>query len=165
MNSRRKTRQEVSLRTAGASDIPAIVTLIESASHEPWSVDLVTQVLADPGSWGHLAFLDETRPAGVVLARAAAGEAEILNLVVEPSLRRRGIGAILLAEAVGTARQRKAATLFLEVAVDNVAARHLYDGEGFKTVGRRADYYAHSADIRVDALIMQLDLITSYRLQ
>lgn len=153
----------ISLCAAARADVPAIVGLIESASHEPWSVDLVAQILADPTCWGCLAFVERSGPAGAVLARAAGGEAEILNLVVDPSLRRRGIGAILLAETIRLARQSNAAALFLEVAVDNVAARTLYDGAGFKTVGRRANYYAHSADIRVDALIMQLDLITSWR--
>lgn len=155
------TPLEPQLRAATRSDVPLIVGLIRSASHEPWSDTLVAQVLDDPGCWGCIAMTDGGRPVGVVLARAAGGEAEILNLVVDPDMRRRGAGAALLREAVRETRARGAAALFLEVAVDNIAARDLYAQAGFDTVGKRADYYAHSANVHVDALIMRLNLITS----
>lgn len=148
---------------ATTEDIPAIVGLIKASSHEPWSVDLVTQLMADPTCWGCVALAGGGKLVGVALARAAGGEAEILNLVVTPSQRRQGIGATLLAEIIRTTQQLTVTSLFLEVAVDNVAARDLYAGVGFATVGRRADYYEHGSDIRIDALIMRLDLITSGR--
>lgn len=156
-----KTSPEVVLRKAMPADIPVIVGLIEASSYEPWSIDLVTQVIADPTSWGCLAFAGGHEPAGTALARAAGGEAEILNLVVAPTRRRQRIGTVLLEEVIRTMRQQGIATLFLEVAIDNVAARNLYARAGFETVGRRADYYVHGADIRIDALIMRLHLITS----
>lgn len=157
------TAPAIALRDATPADVPVIVALIEAASHEPWSADLVDHVLADPANWGHVALSDGGRPVGAVLARAAADQAEILNLVVDPAERRRGIGTALLAEAVRVARQQNSAFIFLEVAVDNAAALALYGAAGFESVGRRPEYYRHSGDIRVDALIMQLDLITSRR--
>jgi len=161
MSRRRGLVPEISLRAATPADIPVIVGLIEASSHEPWSAHLVTQLMADPACWGCIALAGGAAPAGAALARTAGDEAEILNLVVEPSRRRRGVGATLLAEIVRTARHLEATALFLEVAIDNIAARNLYSGAGFTTVGRRADYYVHDSDIRIDALIMRLDLITS----
>lgn len=161
MSTQRGSAPEISLRAATRADIPAIVGLIEASSHEPWSSELVTQLIADPASWGCIALSGGAAPVGAALARAADGEAEILNLVVEPSRRRQGIGATLLAEIIRAARILNATALFLEVAIDNIAARNLYSGAGFTTVGRRADYYVHGSDIRIDALIMRLDLITS----
>lgn len=160
MRKQSEIRSLVTLRRATPADIPAIVGLIEASSHEPWSVELVTQLMGDPTSWGCIALAGGEEPTGAALARAAGGEAEILNLVVAPTHRRQGIGATLLAEIIHSVQRLEVATLFLEVAVDNMAARNLYAGAGFATVGRRADYYVHGSDIRIDALIMRLDLIT-----
>lgn len=156
-----KRRPPPSIRRLAKADIPAVVDLIEAGSHEPWSPALITQVLAEPTSWGSVALIDGGQPAGAVLARAVSGEAEILNLVVEPGQRRKGIGSALLARTVREAAGREAASLYLEVAVDNEPALALYASAGFRTVGSRPQYYTHAADIRVDALIMCLDLVTS----
>ncbi|HET8995878.1 MAG TPA: ribosomal-protein-alanine acetyltransferase, partial [Acetobacteraceae bacterium] len=52
------------------------------------------------------------------------------------------------------AHHRGAATLTLEVAVDNAAARRLYESTGFTQVGRRKRYYADGSD----ALVLQVAL-------
>jgi [ribosomal protein S18]-alanine N-acetyltransferase len=83
---------------------------------------------------------------GFVLARAAAGEAEILTLAVVPAARRQGVGSALLAGAMAAACARGAAEMFLEVAASNAAAHALYAGLGFTEVGRRPRYYADGAD-------------------
>ena len=68
-----------------------------------------------------------------------ADEAEILTVGVVPAARRRGIArrllAALLAEA---ARARRAPRCFLEVRVDNDAARALYAQRGLRRARRAA---------------------------
>jgi ribosomal-protein-alanine N-acetyltransferase len=59
--------------------------------------------------------------------------------------------ADLLAEAV----RRGAREAFLEVRVDNAAARALYRREGFEDVGVRRGYYDAG---RVDAVTMRKEL-------
>ena len=51
-----------------------------------------------------------------------------------------------------------AETLFLEVAVDNVAALGLYTALGFAETGRRKAYYARAGGPAADALILRVDL-------
>ena len=82
---------------------------------------------------------------GFVLARAVAGEAEILSIGVVPAHRRKGLGRRLLSTAAVEARRRGAARLFLEVASDNAPALALYRRAGFAKVGRRAGYYHRPA--------------------
>ena len=91
---------------------------------------------------------------GMLLARVAADEAEVLTLAVLPALRRQGLGRALLQAAMAEARRRGAASMTLEVAVDNVAARDLYTSAGFTQVGRRRRYYANGAD----ALVLRVGL-------
>jgi len=90
---------------------------------------------------------------GFVLGRMAVDEVELLTLVVAPDARRRGAGRALLARFEDTACDRGAVAAFLEVAADNVAGRALYDGAGWRVVGRRTGYYEG-----VDAVLMRKGL-------
>ncbi|RMD61246.1 MAG: GNAT family N-acetyltransferase, partial [Alphaproteobacteria bacterium] len=97
-------------------------------------------------------------PAGFVLMRAAAGEAEILSLGVAPLWRRHGIGRVLLRAAMATAQAMAATRLFLEVAQDNRAARALYVSEGFTAVGCRPAYYRRGPGLATAAVVFRRDL-------
>ena len=90
---------------------------------------------------------------GFLLVRAVADEAEILTLGVAPDRRRVGVGGSLLSAATRFLMEQGVRRLFLEVAVDNDAARRLYEARGFATVGRRPAYLPGPAGAR-DALVM-----------
>jgi ribosomal-protein-alanine N-acetyltransferase len=83
---------------------------------------------------------------GLALLRVTADEAEILTIGVIPAVRRQGIARALLADAISRVRAMGVRTVFLEVGVRNRAALALYEGAGFKEVGRRRNYYASGED-------------------
>ena len=56
-------------------------------------------------------------------------------------------------------RNAGARTLFLEVGVDNPAARSLYEAQGFCAVGERRAYYQRSRGPAADGIVMRLTLI------
>jgi ribosomal-protein-alanine N-acetyltransferase len=116
---------------------------------ERWGADAFALQLGLPGAFGWIA--DE---GGMVLARTAADEAEILTLAVDPAQRRRGLGRRLLACAMRTAAERGARHMLLEVGEANQAARALYACAGFLEVGRRRRYYRDGSD----ALILRATL-------
>ena len=95
---------------------------------------------------------------GFLLARALAGDAEVLTLAVRPEARGRGVGSRLLATFLTEAAARGAARAFLEVAADNAVARRLYARHGFAEVGRRRDYFTRTGGGTVDAVVMARDL-------
>lgn len=74
----------------------------------------------------------------LVLRPTAGGEAEILNIAVDPASRRQGIAARLLASAA----LDRFDEVYLEVRESNSAARRLYAGFGFTESGIRPNYYA-----------------------
>jgi len=113
---------------------------------ERWGADTFAMQLALPGVYGLIA-----DAAGFVLARAVAGEAEILTIAVHPEARRQGIGRRLLAAAAEGALLRDAGELFLEVSCENSAALALYKAAGFIQVGLRVRYYPDGSD----ALVMR----------
>ena len=150
---------EFTIGDATPFSAPLISALAEIASGDAWSVDVVAKFLALPGSFGLIA-QEVSQPLGFLLAQMAADEAEIVNIAVAPPARRRGIGAALVAEAAARARKGGAQKMFLEVASDNIAARALYERQGFIQAGMRPDYYHRGAVSNMDALILRLDLIT-----
>jgi ribosomal-protein-alanine N-acetyltransferase len=116
---------------------------------EAWSAGVLAGQLAQPGCF---ALLDPA--GGMLLARLAADEAEILTLAVAPKARRGGIGLALVGAAMRRAAAAGAAAMFLEVASTNAPARALYARAGFVRVGRRARYYANGGD----ALVLRAEL-------
>jgi ribosomal-protein-alanine N-acetyltransferase len=116
---------------------------------EAWSRDVMLLHLELPQTVGLL-----HAGGGMILARVAADEAEILTLAVDPARRRQGIGAALLRAAMERAAGMGATAMFLEVAVTNQAARALYAAHGFTEAGLRRRYYADGTD----ALILRSTL-------
>jgi ribosomal-protein-alanine N-acetyltransferase len=116
---------------------------------ERWGADAMALQLGLPGAFG----LIDPR-GGMVLARVAADEAEILTIAVLPALRRQGIGRALLDAAAAQAAGRGAVALFLEVSAANHPAQALYAACGFERVGHRRRYYPDGAD----ALILRRPL-------
>ena len=139
--------------TIGHSEI--IATLHDLSCPKPWSSDEFTTLLTQPGVAAWLGVNDE--PAGFILVRAAADEAEILTFAVAPDHRRRGLGKLLLAAACTALRAAGTNRFFLEVAADNAAAIALYHQLGFEPCGTRRAYY-HAADKTADAVVMALAL-------
>lgn len=139
---------------AGAAHAAVLAALHAESIVPPWSTETFATLLGQPGVAGWIA-TDNEEPVGLLLARAAADEAEILTLAVLPRMRRRGIAAHLMAQLVVWAVPAKATRLFLEVAEDNVAARALYERSGFINAGRRKDYYAPGRD----ALLLTRELM------
>lgn len=128
----------------------ALAVLHEAAfPDDPWPGSAFAALLDNPTTFG---FLDPA--GGLVIARAVAGEAEILTIGVAPPARRRGLARALLAAALAAARARGAETVFLEVEADNAAAIALYRAAGFIAAGRRRDYYGAGRD----ALLFSLRL-------
>jgi ribosomal-protein-alanine N-acetyltransferase len=146
------------LETVGAGQAAALARLHATSFTPPWSAADIAGLLDGPGGFGLAAFDDAETPQAFILARAIAGEAEILTLAVAPARRREGLARALVEAAAGSAAVLAAESLFLEVAADNAGAIGLYRAAGFAEVGRRRGYYPRSGAPAVDALIMRRDL-------
>lgn len=139
------------IERAGPAHAAALAEIHHAAfpPGQRWGADAMVLQLELPGVF----VLFDPRGA-MVMARVAAGEAEILTLAVLPEHRRQGLARTLLEAATAEAAAHGATVLFLEVATRNDAARTLYASLGFVEVGRRRGYYADGDD----ALVMRRDL-------
>ena len=84
---------------------------------------------------------------------ALGGEADLINLAVDPARRRRGVGRRLVGVARAFCRARRIPLLWLRVRASNRGARAFYRRCGFQMVGRFRGYYD---DQREDAILMAL---------
>lgn len=155
------SRRDYALEPLSVADAAAISALHREDFVRPWTDGEFATLLSQDTVFGFTARevgQGAKPPVGFVLARLAAGEAEILTVAVPPWARRRGIAKALMAAALSTARELGAATAFLEVDVDNAPAVALYEGLGFERAGLRKAYYDRGGAGRADALVMRLDL-------
>jgi len=76
----------------------------------------------------------------------AVGEAELLRIAVHPEARGRSLGRRLLRATTEAMAGFGITELHLEVRVSNVAARHLYETEGWLAAGLRKGYYRDGED-------------------
>jgi ribosomal-protein-alanine N-acetyltransferase len=134
-----------------SGDTAPLAVLHAACFPDAWDAAAITALLVTPGTF---VFRSDD---GFVMARAVAGEAEILTLAVVPQARGRGLGRALLQAAIVKAKALGAQAMFLEVGTDNPAALALYAGLGFTKVGDRKAYYASGSGGR-DALVLRLPL-------
>ena len=145
----------IRLRPAEVADAELLASLHGATMPKSWERSFFEQVITSPGGFAVVAEAHEAA-LGFALARAVAGEAEILSIGVLPAYRQNGVGARLLREAAIRASALGAATLFLEVDENNHAARKLYDAHRFAATGRRKDYYGGEGG--GDALLLRSTL-------
>ena len=117
----------------------------------PWTRDQLAAQMSD-SMYIFLAAEDESgRAVGYVGLMYVLDEGYISNVAVSPSRRREGIADMLLTELYARAKAKKLSFLTLEVRESNLAARRLYEKNGFETVGKRKNYYEKPTE---DAILM-----------
>ena len=103
---------------------------------EAWTRNGYRAELADTRHRHYLAAEDDAHTllgwAGVLVVQTTA---EILTVGVVPAARRRGVARQLVTALLDQAVHRGADEAFLEVRVDNPAARALYTAHGFVEIG------------------------------
>ena len=148
-----KPGTHITIRQASVSEAQILSALHAECFDNAWSPSEFAKLMAMPGAATYLA-LEGDEPLAFLLARQAAGEAEILTIGTRPFARRRGIAKKLMSHLAHELRQVGLVQLFIEVAADNGAARALYEREDFAVTGKRKAYYEKPGGQREDAIVM-----------
>jgi ribosomal-protein-alanine N-acetyltransferase len=136
-------------------DLPTILTLERGAEGPHWSEDQFREAIAGGGGavrrrvfvWDEVGF-----SVGMVLAVGGVAEGELEHVVVKAEARRAGVGRALCDAVVGWTRELGCERVRLEVRAANPAVR-MYEGLGFRVVGRRKGYYQGPVE---DAVLMEM---------
>lgn len=137
-------------------DLDEVMRIEELSFSTPWSRAFFESELANPVSYPYTERLrrgGRDRCAAYVVFWIVSGEGHILNLAVDPGLRRCGIAKRLLVFVLRFFTDRGVEEVFLEVRENNAAAISLYQGFGFETLFVRKRYYGDE-----DAIVMRRSL-------
>ena len=130
------------------SHVTAVAELERQNFSEPWPEIAVRSELTNKlALW--LVALDGEAGGGYVGSQTVLQEADMMNIAVADTHRRRGIARALVEELI---RQLDAYQLSLEVRSSNAPAIALYEALGFVQVGLRKNYYRKPKE---DALILR----------
>lgn len=159
---------ELSFMPMQASDLDQVLS-IENISHiHPWTRGNFSDSLS-AGHWAYCirpagaqldfapgSYLDESVLWAYCILYPAVDELHLLNITVDPKLRKLGLGARIMSAIEGVAFEQNMARVILEVRPSNNPALALYKKLGYEQIGMRKNYYPAS-DIdgnREDAIVM-----------
>jgi ribosomal-protein-alanine N-acetyltransferase len=148
---------EILVSRAGPYDPPSMAAIHRTCFAKAWDEATMTQFLASPDVLcliGSVADDSGGVAGGLLIARKAADEAELLTLGVAPACRHAGLGRALLQAAIAALRDSGAKRLFLEVDEGNEAALALYRSLGANAVGHRPGYYDGGRDAAIFSLAL-----------
>lgn len=132
----------VTIRSATAVDIPAVLSLWRDAGAEPSHTDdpesLGRLIDVDPGSL--LVAESEGRIVGSVIAGWDGWRGSIYRLAVDPRLRRAGLGRRLVAEAEARLAEVGARRLQAIVSTSDGPAREFWQSSDWNEQVRRARF-------------------------
>lgn len=130
----------------------AEVAALEAACfRDPWSLRAFESEVVNPLSLWIVAE-DDGKVVGYIGSQSVLGQADIMNVAVDPNYRRQGIGRGLVLALVDELKKNDVSIAMLEVRVSNTPAITLYEELGFMKVGCRKNYYFNPKE---DAYIMR----------
>ena len=145
------TRAPVGLRDLAHEDLGAVMGIERASFTTPWRQSTFESLLRRADT-DLIAAVSDDVLVGYAVCWTILDQAELGNVAVAESARRRGVARLLVAAALERARARGAGECFLEVRESNTAAQALYRECGFEVVGRRKRYYSTPTE---DALVMR----------
>ena len=145
------TRMHVRIVPMNSDHLDEVVELERICFSTPWSRNMLAEELDNMLSAFLVALDDNGRVAGYAGVQVILDEGYITNIAVRPDCRRQGVAGKLLQVFLDFAQANHLSFLTLEVRASNYDAIALYGSRGFRSMGRRKNYYEHP---REDAIIM-----------
>jgi [ribosomal protein S18]-alanine N-acetyltransferase len=162
------TTDQISIRRLGYADLPQVIAIERRSFPTPWSLAMFVLELSKPsgvclaaveqdegGSRRDGDFRSSERRRGreQLLGYLVCSRYDevwhLMNIAVDPIVRRRGLGSRLLEAMLDHAGADSSYTL--EVRTSNTPAIALYERYGFRSAGTRPLYYQDTGE---DAMIM-----------
>ena len=141
------------IRPMEAEDISSVLAIEEAVFSRPWKKKDFLEALCKKENIYYVAQREDI--VGYIGIWTSFETADLCNMAVAHEVRRCKVGDQLLKKGLDEARKYGVTQMLLEVRESNVPAIHLYQKNGFLTIGNRKNYY-HAPE--EDALLMQCRL-------
>lgn len=150
--------KNIKIVPVSAEHLEAIARLEKLCFSEPWSKKSL-ELLTRRGIAMGLAAVDTSEPEakllGYVGMMTVLDEGQITNVAVLPERRGEGIGRALISALIGYCQENGFISLSLEVRESNSVAIRLYKRAGFKSAGKRKNFYKAPTE---DGIVMTKDI-------
>ena len=141
------------LRAARIADAESMAAIEHAeGGHGRWTGESFLQELRTAWSWAWVLEAAGGRVVGFLVVWRVADEAHLLNIAVDTTWRKQGLGRTMLMGLRSWCQEQGLTKILLELRAHNSAALRLYESCGFVTSGQRANYYADTGE---DALLME----------
>jgi [ribosomal protein S18]-alanine N-acetyltransferase len=160
-----QVREQLAIEPMRESDIPTVQEIERHIFATPWPRNAYYRELSSRSSAYYVVLRRWTGPVpGEVVGYAGMwrmyDEAHVTTIGVRRDKQGSGYGRVIFAGLVQAAYEMGAKWMTLEVRASNDTAMRMYEGFGFKVIGRRKGYYTDNGE---DALVMWSDSIFSPR--
>jgi len=138
---------EYIIRPMEREDIEGVMEIERESFPSPWKEELFLEELEREFSYPLVASAPLGSPlGGYIIFWVVHDECHILNIAVRSSLRRRGLGMMLMVRCESISVNLGAAHACLEVREGNEAAIELYRKLGYRFMGMRRNYYVDTGE-------------------
>ncbi|MDR2727818.1 MAG: ribosomal protein S18-alanine N-acetyltransferase [Chitinispirillales bacterium] len=141
-------------RYAQLDDLDRIYSLEQICSQNPWSRGGISEELTKTASLFPIIETIHKLIIGFACSTLILNELHILEVVIDPQYRNKGLGEALIKHLLREAAAAGASIALLEVRVSNHSAIRVYEKCGFKRDAPRIGYYQDGED----ALLMSKSL-------
>ena len=135
--------------TAREEHLDDIARIEQESFLVPWKREFFQSELSESYRYSRvLASQDGSTPrvGGYLFAVSLYEEFHINKIATDSRVRNRGLGRVLLEDALARARSVAATAVTLEVRISNIPAREFYGSYGFREAYRRRSYYQDGED-------------------
>ena len=144
-------------------DLPEVLAMEQQCYPNPWPEKIMKDCLK--AGYQCLKGLTEQDPRILCYSFMVIGheEAHLLKITVHPECQKQGLAQAMLQRLILIARINHARRIWLEVRDSNEAAIRFYRRAGFKTKGKRRNYYRYQNQqgqkIKEDAIVMCYQMV------
>ena len=139
------------------ADLDEVTAVEQEVYPYPWSRNNFADSLAQ-GYHAWVLRTPQRELMGYFLVMAIVDEAHLLNVAVARPWQGKGVGRLLVNQAVALSRGLGLESILLEVRPSNQRALEIYQRYGFTEIGRRKGYYPAANQTREDAIVMRFAL-------
>ena len=135
----------MSLRKARTTDINSIVNIENTSYKKPfWNESMFKYLFNESETDSVWIFEVKKNIIGFLIEQRCLDEISILNVAVDKKFQNKGYGRKILSKYLSILPYDS--TVFLEVNINNLIARKIYDSLNFEKVETRKNYYNNNED-------------------
>jgi ribosomal-protein-alanine N-acetyltransferase len=157
-------REQLAIEPMREADVPTVQEIERHIFTTPWPRNAYHRELSSRNSAYYIVLRRDTEEQHDIVGYGGMwrmyDEAHVTTIGVRHDLQHSGYGRVIFAGLVQAAYDMGAKWITLEVRTSNDNAMRMYEGFGFKVIGRRKGYYTDNGE---DAIVMWSDSIHSPR--